>query len=187
MGVPATIEFDDAIQQRIYDEVERNGSVSVEELRDQVRIDSPTGSKPARSGTTEPQVRIPPEEFRKYVSALLDAGHLTEEEGELHLALDNDVEEYEDEGFRTESDKPTSSTAAVSKPRFVKSPTKGRRFPLSESRRTSTTKVPCFATTTGARECSTSQPSPTARTKAKSWDGFTLTPRNSTNCATPPN
>ncbi|GAA0227531.1 GNAT family N-acetyltransferase [Haladaptatus pallidirubidus] len=99
MGVPATIEFDDAIQQRIYDEVERNGSVSVEELRDQVRIDSPTGSKPARSGTTEPQVRIPPEEFRKYVSALLDAGHLTEEEGELHLALDNDVEEYEDEGL----------------------------------------------------------------------------------------
>lgn len=99
MGVPADIEFEDAIQQRIYDEVERSGSVSVEEVRDQVRIDSPSGSKPARSGTTEPQVRIPPEEFHQYVSALLDAGHLVKQEGKLHLALDSDVEEYEKDGF----------------------------------------------------------------------------------------
>ncbi|WP_266078496.1 GNAT family N-acetyltransferase [Haladaptatus caseinilyticus] len=99
MGVPATIEFENAIQQRIYDEVERSGSVSIEEVRDEVRVDAPSGSKPARSGTTEPQVRIPPEEFREYVSALLDAGHLVEREGELHLALDSDVEEYDEDGL----------------------------------------------------------------------------------------
>ncbi len=96
MGVPADLEFEDAIQERIYHHVERNGSATVEEVRDDVRIDSPSGSKPARSGTTEPQVRIPPEEFHESVAALVDSGHLVQDEGELHLALDDEVETYEE-------------------------------------------------------------------------------------------
>ncbi len=99
MGAPADIEFEDDIQQRIYSEVERSGSVSVEEIRDEVRVDAHSGSKPARSGTTEPRVRIPPEEFHQHVSALVDAGHLVKREGKLHLALDDNVEEYEDDGL----------------------------------------------------------------------------------------
>ncbi len=95
MGVPADLEFEDAIQQRIYHHVETSGSATVEEVRDEVRVDSPSGSKPARSGTTEPQVRVPAEEFHTSVAALVDAGLLVQSEGELHLALDDGVDSYE--------------------------------------------------------------------------------------------
>ena len=94
MGVPADIQFDHDVQRRIYRHVERNGATTVEEVRDEVRVSESTGSKPARSGTTEPQVRLPPEAFRDHLSALLDAGHLVEREGCLHLALDEGAEEY---------------------------------------------------------------------------------------------
>ncbi|EFW89911.1 GCN5-related N-acetyltransferase [Haladaptatus paucihalophilus DX253] len=97
MGAPADLEFEDTIQQRIYHHVERSGSATVEEVRDEVRIDSRSGSKPARSGTTEPRVRIPPEEFHETVADLVDAGLLVRDEGELHLALDEEVETYEEE------------------------------------------------------------------------------------------
>lgn len=94
MGVPADIEFDHDVQRRIYRHVERTGATTVEEVRDEVRVSESTGAKPARSGTTEPQVRLRPEEFRDHLSALLDAGHLVEKEGELHLAMDEGTEEY---------------------------------------------------------------------------------------------
>ena len=96
MGVPADLEFEDAIQQRIYHHVETSGSATVEEVRDEVRIDSPSGSKPARSGTTEPQVRVPAKEFHTSVAALVDAGLLVQSEGELHLAFDDGVDSYEE-------------------------------------------------------------------------------------------
>ncbi|WP_227353654.1 GNAT family N-acetyltransferase [Haladaptatus salinisoli] len=96
MGAPADIEFEDTVHRRIYEQVEQRGAVTVEEARDAVRIDSPTGSKPARSGTTEPKARIPPEKFREHVSEMVDAGHLVERDDTLHLALDEGTETYED-------------------------------------------------------------------------------------------
>ncbi len=96
MGVPADLEFEDAIQQRIYHHVETSGSATVEEVRDEVRIDSPSGSKPARSGTTEPQVRVPAEEFHNSIAALVESGLLVQDEGELHLAMDDEVESYDE-------------------------------------------------------------------------------------------
>ncbi|WP_458188104.1 N-acetyltransferase family protein [Haladaptatus sp. NG-WS-4] len=95
MGAPADIEFEDTVHRRIYQQVEKRGAATVEEVRDAVRIDAPTGSKPARSGTTEPKTRIPPEEFREHVSTMVDAGHLVERDETLHLVLDEGVEEHE--------------------------------------------------------------------------------------------
>ncbi|WP_227374468.1 GNAT family N-acetyltransferase [Haladaptatus halobius] len=96
MGAPADIEFEDTVHRRIYEQVEQRGAVTVEEARDAVRIDSPTGSKPARSGTTEPKTRIPPEEFREHVTEMVDAGHLEERDDTLHLVLDEGAEAYEE-------------------------------------------------------------------------------------------
>ncbi|MGA9402022.1 N-acetyltransferase family protein [Haladaptatus sp.] len=96
MGAPADLEFENAIQQRIYHHVETSGAATIGEVRDEVRIDSPSGSKPARSGTTEPRVRIPAEEFHNSVAALVNSGLLVQSEGELHLAMDDDVEEYDE-------------------------------------------------------------------------------------------
>jgi GNAT superfamily N-acetyltransferase len=94
MGVPADIEFDHDVQRRIYRHVERNGATTVEEVRDEVRVAESTGAKPARSGTSEPQVRLRPEEFNDHLDALLAAGHLVEKGGQLHLAMDEGAEEY---------------------------------------------------------------------------------------------
>ncbi|WP_433623660.1 N-acetyltransferase family protein [Halomicrococcus sp. NG-SE-24] len=94
MGAPGDIEFDDDVQRRIYRHVERSGTTTVDDVRDEIRVPAPAGSKPARSGTTEPRVRLPPEEFRDHVDAMVEAGHLVERDGTLHLAFDEGTEEY---------------------------------------------------------------------------------------------
>ncbi|WP_458205896.1 N-acetyltransferase family protein [Haladaptatus sp. NG-SE-30] len=96
MGAPTEIEFEDTVHRRIYQQVEQRGAATIEEVRDAVRIEAPTGSKPARSGTTEPKARIPPGEFHDHVTVLVDDGHLVQRGRTLHLALDEGVESYEE-------------------------------------------------------------------------------------------
>lgn len=92
--------FDDEVQRRLYEYVERNGAVAPAVLRNEVRVeDTQPHSKPARSAVPTTHVRLPVEEFRKRVEALVEADYLEEREGKLRVAWEGETDELDtDEG-----------------------------------------------------------------------------------------
>ncbi len=92
------LEFDSDVASRIYRYVERHGSATREEVRDEVRVSETAESKPARSGT-EPSARLPVPEFNDHVDALKAEGHLTEREGRLAVEPDAESESHETDDF----------------------------------------------------------------------------------------
>ncbi|OLZ42714.1 GCN5 family acetyltransferase [Natrinema saccharevitans] len=76
------------LQRRVYEYVERNGSVTRDELARSITVDDGRAtSKPARSGTYTESVPPTPDELRTCLEALQTEGHLTETDGELRVAL----------------------------------------------------------------------------------------------------
>lgn len=84
----ADLEFDSDVRRRIYEYVEQHGAVDPEAIRDAVRVEPDRGgSKPPRSAV-EATARLSREELFEHLRALADAGHLKEEDGELHVAME---------------------------------------------------------------------------------------------------
>jgi len=80
-------EFDSDRRRRIYEYVERNGAVDAETARQNLLVNAPSNSKPARSGAElEPSMPMPPEEFAAHASALKRDGYLAERDGKLRVA-----------------------------------------------------------------------------------------------------
>ncbi|WP_135823967.1 GNAT family N-acetyltransferase [Halorussus ruber] len=97
MGTPQ-LEFDSDVEGRIYRYVERHGSATREEVRDEVRVEESAGAKPPRSGT-ESASRLSVAEFNEYIDDLLDSGPLTERDGRLYVEPDEEAQTYEAEEF----------------------------------------------------------------------------------------
>ncbi|WP_276298937.1 GNAT family N-acetyltransferase [Halorussus lipolyticus] len=97
MGTPQ-LEFDSDVEGRIYRYVERHGSATREEVRDEVRVEETAGAKPPRSGTESP-ARLPVAEFNEYIDDLLESGPLTERDGRLYVEPDEETEIHETDGF----------------------------------------------------------------------------------------
>lgn len=86
--VHSSASFDDPLQQRIYEYVERHGAVTESELMRSIRLAAnDSQSKPARSGTYTHDVVPSPAAIRSGVEALREEGYLTESGGHLRLAL----------------------------------------------------------------------------------------------------
>ncbi|SER73712.1 GNAT family N-acetyltransferase [Natrinema salaciae] len=80
--------FEDDLQRRVYEYVERNGAVTPAELAQAIEIDGGRAhSKPARSGTYTETVPPAPDELRSCIEALQADGYLTEVDGKLRVAL----------------------------------------------------------------------------------------------------
>jgi hypothetical protein len=91
----ADLEFDTDVRRRIYEYVEQHGAVPYGEVRDAVRVeDDGSASKPTRSGAA-PTVPLTPQAFADHVEALLDAGHLREEDGKLRVGVEAAPEPFE--------------------------------------------------------------------------------------------
>jgi ribosomal protein S18 acetylase RimI-like enzyme len=97
MGAPQ-LEFESDVADRIYRYVERHGSATREEVRNQVRVEETAGAKPPRSGT-ESESRLPVSEFDDHVEELLDSGPLTERDGRLYVEPDAETETHEADEF----------------------------------------------------------------------------------------
>ena len=97
MGTPH-LEFESDVEGRIYRYVERRGSATREEVRDEVRVAETAGAKPPRSGT-EPAARLSVPEFNEYIDELLGSGPLTERDGKLYVSPDAEAETHETDDF----------------------------------------------------------------------------------------
>ena len=97
MGTPQ-LEFDSDVEGRIYRYVERHGSATREEVRDEVRVEESAGAKPPRSGTGSAS-RLSVAEFNEYIDDLLDSGALTERDGRLYVEPDAEAQTHEAEEF----------------------------------------------------------------------------------------
>lgn len=96
MSVHPTFSFDDEIQRTVYEYVERNGAVDLDELARSIRIDADaTHSKPARSGTYTETVCPPTADLESCLESLKDQGYLTESEGKLRVALSATPTEFD--------------------------------------------------------------------------------------------
>ncbi|WP_049922673.1 GNAT family N-acetyltransferase [Halopiger djelfimassiliensis] len=96
MPALSSVSFDDEIQRRVYEYVERNGAVTRPELIRSVRLESEsTQSKPARSGTYTHEVPPSPDELRSCVETLRDRGYLVESNGKLRIALPGAPSEHD--------------------------------------------------------------------------------------------
>ncbi|WP_226481188.1 GNAT family N-acetyltransferase [Natrinema amylolyticum] len=88
MSMYPTGSFEDDVQRRVYEYVERNGAVTPAELARSIEIDDGRAhSKPARSGTYTETVAPDPDELQSCLEALQAAGYLTEVDGKYRLAL----------------------------------------------------------------------------------------------------
>jgi RimJ/RimL family protein N-acetyltransferase len=97
MGTPQ-LEFDSDVAGRIYRYVERHGSATREEVRDEVRVEETAGAKPPRSGTESPS-RLSVAEFNEYIDDLLGSGPLTERDGRLYVEPDAEARTHGAEAF----------------------------------------------------------------------------------------
>ncbi|WP_049928623.1 GNAT family N-acetyltransferase [Halopiger goleimassiliensis] len=99
----AQASFDDPLERRIYEYVERQGSVTESELVRSIRLESNASqSKPARSGSYTHEVVPSPEEIRSCVDELTSEGYLTDADGEFRIALSATPQEREcDAGLTT--------------------------------------------------------------------------------------
>jgi L-amino acid N-acyltransferase YncA len=95
------LEFESDVASRIYRYVERRGSATREEVREEVRVSESVESKPARSGT-EPSVRLPVAEFNDHVETLTDEGYLTERGERLAVEPDAETERHDTDDFEYE-------------------------------------------------------------------------------------
>jgi GNAT superfamily N-acetyltransferase len=85
---PADMNFGDARRRRIYEYVEREGSVRPETVRQNVLVHAESSSKPARSGAAyDPETTMKPAEFRHHLSILKRDGYLKERDGMLHVGF----------------------------------------------------------------------------------------------------
>lgn len=94
----ADLEFESDVRRRIYEFVERNGAAGPEEVLGAVQVESDRGgSKPPRSGVvaTGP---LSWAELREHVGALVDAGHIREDDGVLSVAVEAQPETYDLDG-----------------------------------------------------------------------------------------
>jgi ribosomal protein S18 acetylase RimI-like enzyme len=98
MGTPQ-LEFESDVAGRIYRYVERHGSATREEVRDEVRVEKSAGAKPSRSGT-EPTARLSVAECGEYIDELVDSGPLTERDGRLYVSPDVETETHETDEFK---------------------------------------------------------------------------------------
>ncbi|WP_408959385.1 N-acetyltransferase family protein [Natrinema sp. 74] len=88
MSVYPATPFEDDVQRRVYEYVERNGAVTPAELERSIRIETDRpNSKPARSGTYTETVPPESDDLRSCIAALKDDGYLTESDGALRIAL----------------------------------------------------------------------------------------------------
>ncbi|UPV75133.1 GNAT family N-acetyltransferase [Halorussus limi] len=92
------LEFETDVASRIYRYVERHGSATREEVRDEVRVEETDGAKPPRSGT-ESAARLSVAESNEYIDDLLDSGPLTERDGRLYVSPDVESETHETDEF----------------------------------------------------------------------------------------
>lgn len=101
MSVHPTLAFEDDVQRRIYEYVERHGAVTADELARAIRVeDGPSQSKPARSATYVEELPISPERLRASITGLKDDGYLVETGGKLRVALSATPTEHEIAGGR---------------------------------------------------------------------------------------
>jgi GNAT superfamily N-acetyltransferase len=88
---PSEMNFGDARRRRIYEYVERKGTAKPETVRQNVLVHAESASKPARSGAAyDPEVMMPPAEFKHHVSILKRDGYLAERDGKLTVAFHPD-------------------------------------------------------------------------------------------------
>ncbi|SEW03144.1 GNAT family N-acetyltransferase [Natrinema salifodinae] len=91
--------FEDDVQRRVYEYVERNGAATPAELARSIELDGGRPhSKPARSGTYTETVAPEPDELRSCIEALQAEGYLTEVDGKLRVALEATTTDLECEG-----------------------------------------------------------------------------------------
>ncbi|WP_459886289.1 N-acetyltransferase family protein [Halostagnicola bangensis] len=88
MSTHPTFSFDDPIQRRVYEYVERNGAVPQSELARAIRVEADDShSKPARSGVYRKQVRPSIERLQEAVDELKTGGYLLEANGHLRVGV----------------------------------------------------------------------------------------------------
>jgi ribosomal protein S18 acetylase RimI-like enzyme len=88
MSVYPSESFEDDVQRRVYEYVERTGAATPAELARAIRLEGDRPhSKPARSGTYTETVPPEPAQLRSSIEALKADGHLTEVDGKLRIAL----------------------------------------------------------------------------------------------------
>lgn len=97
MSEASETTFDDDVRRRLYEYVERNGAVTPEVLRNEVRVEDAPPSKPSRSAVPTKRVRLPVDEFREHVNALVKGGSLTEEDGKLRVAWEAETDRLDTE------------------------------------------------------------------------------------------
>lgn len=89
------LEFDSDVRRRIYEYVEQHGAADYGEVRDAVRVEAdPAGAKPTRSGASA-TVPLSPREYSDHVEALVETGHLHEDDDELQVAVEATPETVE--------------------------------------------------------------------------------------------
>ena len=99
MSLRSTRSIEDDTRRAVYEYVECHGAASLAELARSIRVeDTPTQSKPARSGRYTEEVLLPHEELRSAIEELKRDGHLVETGGKLRLALGGALTEHELEG-----------------------------------------------------------------------------------------
>ena len=88
MSIHSQASFDDPLQRRIYEYVERHGDVTESELVRSIRLEANASqSKPARSGTYTHEVVPSTEEIRSCIESLRSDGYVTESNGRLRISL----------------------------------------------------------------------------------------------------
>jgi len=92
MGESQRLAFEDEIDRRIYEYVERNGGASRAEARDAVRVERRLASKPARTGPEVEEVPIDPAEFDERVARLEADGLLVADGNRLRVATEGEYD-----------------------------------------------------------------------------------------------
>lgn len=88
MSTHPTFSFDDPVQRRVYEYVERNGSVPPDELARAIRVDAGgSQSKPARSAEYRQQVRPSSDQLQDALDELKTSGYLLETDGHLRISV----------------------------------------------------------------------------------------------------
>ncbi|SFS68291.1 GNAT family N-acetyltransferase [Halostagnicola kamekurae] len=88
MSTHPTFSFDDPLQQRVYEYVERNGAVPPDELARAIRVDAGgSQSKPARSAEYRQQVRPSSDRLQDALDELKTDGYLLETDGRLRISV----------------------------------------------------------------------------------------------------
>jgi len=100
MSVYPTGSFENELQRRIYEYVERNGAVTLAELARSIEVDGGhSDSKPARSGAYTESVPPTEDELQSCLETLQAEGYLTDIDGKFRIALSATTADLEcDEG-----------------------------------------------------------------------------------------